>query len=648
MRADLIRSMIDFRRDLLDELSSLARSLEPDHNDRLDFESYARRWAEWQRTATNAGIVQDLYIWQHGSSHSQLLRIQLPGEEPERVEWPPELEPLRATAVAGLHVPPVTVGSGGPFAQHVEQRPLAIREAGAPGVPPDTVSGIPDSRFIVAQGVSITGAAVELGDGRAIFDVRNEAHGDQSLRKVVRFRERGVVTVGRLPWMVIPSIPALVHPLFPPSDVTKQPSRRCRTACADLMIIPLKQAFLRERLFPKLAARYFSVLDYEVAVVAGVNGDRVVYSSNPKSIKRTMADADASMGLFRPPGVPHPDEAGFAALPRLKGVTGSFKTDDVAGIFGVEEGMEVRPMLAVSPLDGWYLVVNNRRGSLDAAVEAMRWRNLAVSFGVLMILATAIGIIIFAAQRVQALARLQMDFVAGVSHELRTPLTVISSAADNIADGVVKNEQQFAHYGVALKSQVAQLRDLVEQILLFAATRNSRQTYSLRPAQVGDAIDLGLRNTAELIRSAGLAVECHVRRDLPDVFIDVRALSWCLQNLITNAIKYSREGRWIGIWAETDEDRRRVRILVRDHGIGISPEDMKHIFEPFYRSRSVRDAQIHGSGLGLSVAKSIVQAMGGQISVESKLGQGSSFAVLLNSVQALAADRERQTSFPSP
>ena len=230
-------------------------------------------------------------------------------------------------------------------------------------------------------------------------------------------------------------------------------------------------------------------------------------------------------------------------------------------------------MPGVSTLDEWHLVVNNRRGSLAAAVAALRRRNLAISFGVLLVLAVTMGIIILATRRVQELARLQIDFVAGVSHELRTPLTVISSAADNIADGVVENRQQMAQYGRALRGQSSQLRELVEQILLFAATRDNRQTYSLEAAQVADALDLALENTAELIRGAGIAVECHVSRDLPNVSIDVRALSRCLQNLITNAIKYVGDACCIHIEAKTEEHGGEVTISIRDRGVGISPED---------------------------------------------------------------------------
>ena len=99
-------------------------------------------------------------------------------------------------------------------------------------------------------------------------------------------------------------------------------------------------------------------------------------------------------------------------------------------------------------------------------------------------MAATMGILIATTHRAQRLAKLQMDFVTGVSHELRTPLAVISSAADNIADGVVDNKEQLMRYGKAIKSQTRQLIQLVEQILLFAATRENRYHYQRRVLEV--------------------------------------------------------------------------------------------------------------------------------------------------------------------
>src|SRR5215475_3961726 len=102
MRADLIRSMIDFREDFLRELASVAVALQPNYSYGTDLDSYAREFANWRRTASYPGLVQDVYIWQVGLAHSQLLKITSPGEEPERVEWPAGLMQLRAMPITSL------------------------------------------------------------------------------------------------------------------------------------------------------------------------------------------------------------------------------------------------------------------------------------------------------------------------------------------------------------------------------------------------------------------------------------------------------------------------------------------------------------------------------------------------------------------
>jgi len=230
-------------------------------------------------------------------------------------------------------------------------------------------------------------------------------------------------------------------------------------------------------------------------------------------------------------------------------------------------------------------------------------------------------------------AKLQVDFVTSISHELRTPLAVIRSAAENIADGVVGGKEQLARYGSVIRNQSRQITDLVNEILLFASTRNEKNRYTMRPLQVSEIIGSAIENTAELVREAGFVVEQHVEPDLPGLIGDFSALSHCLQNLIGNAIKYSGQTRWICIRAFLDEARipghREIQISVQDRGIGIDKPEIPHIFEPFYRSPAVSAAQIHGTGLGLPLARSIAEAMNGRLTVESKLGIGSTFTLHL-------------------
>jgi signal transduction histidine kinase len=199
-------------------------------------------------------------------------------------------------------------------------------------------------------------------------------------------------------------------------------------------------------------------------------------------------------------------------------------------------------------------------------------------------------------------------------------------------DGLVQTKTDSIAHGSIITSQARQLTDLVKQILLFAATENGTNRYNLRPLQVLGLLHTVRNNVAVLVEGTGFEVEQRVQAGLPHVMGDLPALSHCLQNLILNAVKYSGKNRWIGISASVHEAKnhhKEVRISVQDHGFGISSSELSHIFEPFYRSPEVVDAQIHGTGLGLAVASRIAEAMGGRLSVTSEVGVGSTFTLHL-------------------
>jgi signal transduction histidine kinase len=273
-----------------------------------------------------------------------------------------------------------------------------------------------------------------------------------------------------------------------------------------------------------------------------------------------------------------------------------------------------------------------------AIVDASSRRSAGRLVGVLCFTLLFASVSIWAIQRSKMLsalklAKLQMDFVASVSHELRTPLAVISASAQNIADGVVDEKEQLAKYGAVIRNHTRQLTELVNQILLFASTREGRTHYIMRPLTIEQLFESVLRNTHEVVQEAGFTVETHVEPGLPAVLADSSALSQCLQNLIGNAVKYGGSHPRIALRAvlHRSEDARleEISISVEDHGIGIDGSDLPHIFEPFYRSPVVAAAQIHGTGLGLPLAKNIAEAMSGRITVVSKIGVGSVFTLHL-------------------
>jgi signal transduction histidine kinase len=279
----------------------------------------------------------------------------------------------------------------------------------------------------------------------------------------------------------------------------------------------------------------------------------------------------------------------------------------------------------------WQLRLTHRSGSLEAAVATIRRRNLMISFGILALLAASVILMIQSARSAQRLARREMDFVAGVSHELRTPLAVIKSAAWSLTRGVVRDEEQVKRYSALIGKESDRLIEMIEQVLEFAGARSGKQKLELQPANVGEVIDNVLASSQPLLSEGGFQVEKDLAPDLPTVMADAPALARAVRNLIDNAMKYSGDSRWIGVQARSERNSRKneVRITVSDRGLGISAEDLKHIFDPFWRGGEATSAQIHGNGLGLNLVKTIINAHGGEISVQSAPGKGSSFTLLL-------------------
>jgi signal transduction histidine kinase len=235
------------------------------------------------------------------------------------------------------------------------------------------------------------------------------------------------------------------------------------------------------------------------------------------------------------------------------------------------------------------------------------------------------------------MAELQMDFVAAVSHELRTPVATIFSAAENIRDGLPQEREKFMEQGAVITHYASQLNDLVDQVLLFTTTAEGKPWHAVQALAVSEIVGTALDNISGHLKESGIRLEQKIEPGLPMVAGDLGSLSRCLQNLIINAAKYGGADRWIGLVAEIDDTTivgQQVRIRVEDHGIGICDSELPFVFDPFFRSSQVVDAQIRGTGLGLAIAKRSAEAFGGTLSVESQIGIGSVFTLRLPVVPA--------------
>ncbi len=400
------------------------------------------------------------------------------------------------------------------------------------------------------------------------------------------------------------------------------------------LLLEIDQHVLAQSVYPQLVQRYFGESpDYELAVIQNDNDNsssppKVFYSSNEGFRTEGLA-ADATLNLFGPPSIrKQPGEPPVEDLfpGSLMGKENAIRevSNATDGMFGP---IRFDPIPSGTEGPQWRIVARHRKGSVEAAVAELRRWNLEMSFGVLLVLAASLALILLTSQRAHRLATLQMDFVAGVSHELRTPVAAILSISDNLVDGIVDDRQQLERYGKLIRNQARQLSHLVEQVLRFSAARKTTTRYTVRPVDIAEVVEEALQNTSNLLTASGFKVEQKIEPGLAPVDADFGALSQCLQNLITNAIKYGGDHRWVGV--EARQTQGEVRLTVKDRGIGIENQELKHIFEPFYRSPKVAETHIHGTGLGLALARSFAEAMGGRLTVHSVLGEGSSFTIHL-------------------
>jgi signal transduction histidine kinase len=575
--AELESLMMKWHGDLYGELSAICVAMQvgPDSGARDAWSDYLERYVEWNyalpreslpNVYRNPDLVRDIYIWE---TNQQLQpRLFLMNIDLKRIEPSP--------------VAPEML----PLLNRLQQNSASVSKAllawQLPGVTPRQRSG----------------ANTVLDPGSA---ANNMATG----------------------WQFDAEVPAIVHPIIHHS------SKRALNGQSpvDWIVITLDLAVLQKHILPELTTRYFGGmdgLDYRVGVITTGIKPRTIYSSDIGFGAGDFSASDSVMNIFGP----EPGSLDTSAPSKSNRIRALRRTDWHNFL-----GPVWFPVIEYSlHSDPWILELQHRDGPLQVVINQVERKNLTMSALVLLLLVINIALLTIAVLRAQKFASLQMDFVASVSHELRTPLTAIVSAGENIKDGVITDKVGLIQYGVLILTQAQQLMGHVDRILLFASIRSGKDRYSLSSLNVTDILRCVRKNFSVLIQEELYVIDEYVEPDLPRVYGDSRALSSCLENLITNALKYGRNDRRIRISATLVKGanaRQEVAISVEDHGMGIKNSELKSIFRPFFRSPEAIASQIHGTGLGLSLANHLAKAMGGSLSVTSELGRGSIFTLHL-------------------
>ena len=229
------------------------------------------------------------------------------------------------------------------------------------------------------------------------------------------------------------------------------------------------------------------------------------------------------------------------------------------------------------------------------------------------------------------LERMRQDFVANVSHELKTPLASIKAYTETLLDSALHDEEVNVRFLHRIEEQADRLNQLILDLLRLARLESGQEVFHHEPLIVLDMLESCVETHQGRAEAKGLtfALELGSIDATTRVIADEEAFHQVFDNLIDNAIKYTPEAGWVRVICDAESDPRSIEIVVADSGIGIPRDDLPRIFERFYRVDKARSRELGGTGLGLAIVKHVVQSIGGQVSVESRLGEGTRFRVKL-------------------
>ena len=231
-------------------------------------------------------------------------------------------------------------------------------------------------------------------------------------------------------------------------------------------------------------------------------------------------------------------------------------------------------------------------------------------------------------KKLRELDNMKSDFMRRIEHGSRSHLSVVKSCLNLILREPHSelSDQQEALIETAERRSSTML-ELLDDYLLLSYRKSAKGAYHIEPVQLADLMTKIIVDIRAKSLKKNIVIDIHIPSDFPQVWADRSGLNEVFSNLLNNASKYTEEPGTITVSAKQKEDY--IEIHVSDTGIGIAPEDLSKIFDEFYRSPNAKSYQIEGTGLGLAIVKEIVEAHHGRIMVQSELGKGSTFTVVL-------------------
>jgi signal transduction histidine kinase len=221
------------------------------------------------------------------------------------------------------------------------------------------------------------------------------------------------------------------------------------------------------------------------------------------------------------------------------------------------------------------------------------------------------------------LEHMRRDLIAWVGHDLQTPLTSVRAILEALSDGVVEDPETASRYLRTAQRDVNSLSALIDDLFQLAQLDTGGFPLDRANASLNDLVSDTLESFTELAKQREIKLEGNVEYNVDPVNMDTQAVGRVLNNLIGNALRHTPDQGRVSVWVH--RTGKGIEVTVSDTGEGIREEDLPHVFESFYRGDKSRNRDTGGAGLGLAIARGIVQAHGGEIRVESKPGRGTLF-----------------------
>ena len=274
----------------------------------------------------------------------------------------------------------------------------------------------------------------------------------------------------------------------------------------------------------------------------------------------------------------------------------------------------------------WKVALFHSQGkSVGELVGREKGIYLALFLGIAGVMVIGIVVVGRAALHEVEVSRLKSEFVSSVSHELKTPLALIRMFGETLESGIVSDEAKRHEFYRIITKESERLTHLINNVLDFSKMEAGNKRYRLEEADVVQVIRSTLEAYRFHIRDLGFEMVTALPDEPIVMRIDKDAISQALLNLLNNAAKYSEDHKYLRV--EVGKKGEAVFIAVEDRGVGIPREELKKIFDKFYRASTTRTKETTGSGLGLTLVRHIAEAHGGSVEVSSTVGKGSRFVL---------------------